>query len=255
MDRNDRPGVTTRTARVLIAPVPAGGRGREIARRLEDAIRLGVLEAGARLPSETVLAEQFNVSPLTLREALALLRDRDLVKTRRGRGGGTFVLASTRKSDEHLSEVLRAMSSQEMQDLGDHRAAVSAAAARLAASRALDEDLEQLRRSLTSFDPDGTIGELRRADCRFHIEVAVAAQSPRLTEAEMSLWTQVGDLVWYAVAFGERMRVVEEHAEILRAIEQRDASAAHRLALLHADDETRRLLAHRVRVISAGSAK
>lgn len=250
MDRPDRPGVTTRTARLLSAPVPAGGRGREIARRLEDAIRLGVVEAGTRLPSEPVLAEQFNVSPLTLREALALLRDRRLVETRRGRGGGTFVLASGRTGQDDLGEALVAMSSHEVQDLGDHRGAVSAAAARLAAQRALPPDLEAMRRALDRFDPGATLGELGRADGRFHVEVAGAAQSPRLTEAEMSLWTQLGDLVWYAVAPDERAGVVEEHSRILSAIEQRDADTARRLALGHRDDETRRLLVLRARLVA-----
>jgi GntR family transcriptional repressor for pyruvate dehydrogenase complex len=250
VDRPDRPGVTTRTARLLIAPVPAGGRGREIARRLEDAIRLGVVEAGTRLPSETVLAQQFNVSPLTLREALALLRDRRLVETRRGRGGGTFVLASERSGQDDLGGALVAMSSHEVQDLGDHRAALAAAAARLAAQRALPADLEALRRAFDRFDPSGALGELGRADGRFHVEVACAAQSPRLTEAEMSLWTQLGDLVWYSVPPHERAEVVEEHASILNAIEQQDADAAHRLALRHGEEETRRLLVLRGHLVA-----
>src|SRR3954451_10446839 len=237
-----RPGVTTRTARALYAPLPVGGRGQDIARRLEEGIRVGVIQAGARLPSETVLAEQFNVSPLTLRDALAILRSRGLVETRRGRGGGTFVLAPSGSAHEHLASTLLAMSPQELQDLGDHRAAVTAAAARLAALRALPPDVDDLRRALERFDPRAPVGELRRADARFHVELAAVAQSPRLTEAEMTLWAQIGDLPWYAVPETGRAAVVGEHGAILGAVEAADPGRAHELATRHIDDETRRLL-------------
>lgn len=249
-----RPGVTTRTARALYAPVPVGGRGQDIARRLEEGIRLGVIEAGARLPSETVLAEQFNVSPLTLRDALALLRDRGLVQTRRGRGGGTFVLAPSGSADEHLASTLLGMSPQELQDLGDHRAAVAAAAARLAALRALPPDLDDLRRALERFDAGAPIGELRRADARFHVELAAAAQSPRLTEAEMSLWAQIGDLPWFAVPAADRASVVAEHTAILGAVESGDPGPAHDVATRHVDAETHRLLAVRGRLAAEAAS-
>ena len=44
--------------------------------------------------------------------------------------------------------------------------------------------------------PPATLTERRRADARIHIEIAAAAQSPRLTREEISLWSQVGDLLW-----------------------------------------------------------
>ena len=58
-------------ARSLFAPIDAGGRAETVARRLIQAIRLGLLLDGERLPAESTLAGQFGVSPVTLREALA----------------------------------------------------------------------------------------------------------------------------------------------------------------------------------------
>jgi DNA-binding FadR family transcriptional regulator len=47
--------------------------------------------AGARLGSEWDLCERFNVSRLTLRQAIRLLQDSGLVECRRGRGNGLMV--------------------------------------------------------------------------------------------------------------------------------------------------------------------
>ena len=66
--------------------------------QLATAIRLGVFVAGDQLPPERELAERLGVSRNTLREAIAALRDSGLVSTRRGRGGGTVVLAHDRWS-------------------------------------------------------------------------------------------------------------------------------------------------------------
>src|SRR3990172_10650871 len=79
-------------ARALVFS-PIGGEGlvEQAVCRLGEAIGLGLLEVGERLPPEAELAERFDIAPMTLRQALAILREAGYVETRRGRGGGTFV--------------------------------------------------------------------------------------------------------------------------------------------------------------------
>lgn len=55
-------------------------------------IREGSLVAGDKLPPETGMADALGVSRMTLRQALAALERRQLLKRRRGRNGGTFVV-------------------------------------------------------------------------------------------------------------------------------------------------------------------
>lgn len=55
----------------------------------EEIMRTG--RAGARLGSEWDLCERFQVSRLTLRQAIRLLQDRGLVECRRGRGNGLVI--------------------------------------------------------------------------------------------------------------------------------------------------------------------
>src|ERR1700685_4714947 len=79
----------------LISPLAATGRADEVVQRVSQAIQLGLFTDGEQLPSEAEFAAQLGVSAMTLREALAMLRQQGLVETRRGRAGGTFVRRPT----------------------------------------------------------------------------------------------------------------------------------------------------------------
>jgi DNA-binding FadR family transcriptional regulator len=236
-------GLTTAAARTLLAPLDdAGGRADLVARRLGEAIRLGLVLDGERLPNEARLAEQLGVSTVTLREALAMLREQGLVSTRRGRRGGTFVRAPA----DPAAPLVR-FSVQELRDLGDHRAAVSGTAARLAAQRALPEEVRRLREQALRLRAATTASERRRADTQFTIEVAAAAQSPRLAREEARLRAQVGDLLGLALEAGEHALLVRERDRLVDAIASRKAERARRLAERHVAVETERLIRRRLR--------
>lgn len=239
---------TTARARTLFAPLAAAGRADAVASRLAQAIRLGLLADGERLPAEASLAGQLGVSPVTLREALARLRELDMVETRRGRGGGSFVRAPEDPDMARLERPLLLLSLHELQDIGDHRAAVAGAAARLAAQRAVPDDVAALREHAGRLAAAGTLTARRRADARVHIEVAAAAQSPRLTREEMNLWSEVGDLVWLPLGAGHAAAAAAEHESLIGAIERGDPGLARDLAERHVATETARLLELRLRL-------
>jgi GntR family transcriptional repressor for pyruvate dehydrogenase complex len=236
------PALTTVRARALFAPLDEGGRAETVARRLAKAIRLGLLLDGERLPAESHLAGQFGVSTVTLREALASLRQMGLVETRRGRRGGSFVRAPQEPQSARLVRPLHLLSLHELRDMGDHRAAVAGAAAKLAAERALPGDVATLREYAGRLRGATTLTERRRADARIHIEIAAAAQSPRLTRAEMDLWSEVGDMVWLPVPDDAVAGITGEHEALIDAIENHDAEQARRAAEQHVLAETGRLI-------------
>ena len=94
--------------------------------------------------SELDLAAQFGVAPMTVREALATLRDQGLVETRRGRSGGSFVRRPASPPIEQLTTRLADLSPSDLRDLFDEHTAIAGQSARLAAERAAP-----LRRSAT----------------------------------------------------------------------------------------------------------
>jgi GntR family transcriptional regulator len=73
----------------------------EIKERIEAMIRQGEIAIGGQLPSEPELAQMFNVSRGTIRQALSEL-SRDAIIARRS-GAGTFVIRSPDKSTRIVS--------------------------------------------------------------------------------------------------------------------------------------------------------
>jgi GntR family transcriptional repressor for pyruvate dehydrogenase complex len=179
--------LSTLTRRVLFAPLADHGRAGAVAERLRTAISLGILAENEQLPSETTLAAQFNISPVTLRDALTELRAAGLVTTRRGRGGGTVV--SGPMPDQHGTNLdqVSTLSSIDLRDQADWRRAVGVESARLAARRASIEDIALLERGVQNAQTADDPVAARRADSRYFIELAAASQSARLSRASIRL--------------------------------------------------------------------
>ena len=194
--------VSTLTRRVLFAPLADRGRAGAVAERLRTAINLGILAENEQLPSETDLAAQFNISPVTLRDALTELREAGLVTTRRGRGGGTVITAPLPDQRRANVEQVSSLSSVDLRDLADWRRAIGVESARLAARRASDLDFTLLDRGVENVEnaPDAVVA--RRADSRYFIELAAASQSARLSRASILLQVEYAPLLTLVYADG-----------------------------------------------------
>ncbi len=59
--------------------------------QIQDMILTGQLNANQKLPSERELQKMMQVSRGTIREALRVLEDRELIEIKAGRKGGIFV--------------------------------------------------------------------------------------------------------------------------------------------------------------------
>ncbi|QUQ68047.1 FadR/GntR family transcriptional regulator [Kutzneria sp. CA-103260] len=233
----------------VFAPLGDLGRAEAVTARLVDAISMGLLADGEQLPSEAELAGQFGVATVTVREALVALRQQELVETRRGRGGGSFVITPSDGSPASWRQRLREVSLSELRDIGDHYLAVAGAAARLAAERSSPEDVERLRLAtedlrkatapaegrLVREGPEDQAGRrgrelaAARAERQFHLEVAAAAQSPRLTHQEIQLQGERGGLLWLPPSANAH----EEHRAITEAIAHQDGELARKLTEEH----------------------
>ena len=218
----------------VFAPLHVGRRADAVERRLSEGIRLGLLVADEQLPSENELADTFGVSAVTIREALTALRGQGLLTTRRGRNGGSFVRVHHGGASAVLRERLREVSPSELRDLADHYGALSGASAMLAADRAGEQDVELITDSVAELVRAGDADTRRRAEYRFHIELAAASQSPRLTRAVIGMQAEVGPLLWLSAGTAAaRADVLRKHREILAAVVARDGSRARSVAAAH----------------------
>jgi len=163
-------------ARSVFSPVPVRNAFEVTIERLAQSIRLGVLVGGDRLPPERELAETLGVSRVTLREAIKALRAADLVESRRGRGGGTFVVAPT-GADMLGADRIDEAPRPALNDTLDLRRIVEPGAAALAATRTLSAaDRATLHRCLREASDCPADGR-RLADCRLHMAIAAATES------------------------------------------------------------------------------
>ncbi|MCL6670995.1 FadR/GntR family transcriptional regulator [Streptomyces panaciradicis] len=231
----------------VFAPVDSRARVDAVVRRIGDAIELGLLADGEQLPGETELAGRLGVSTVTLREALMALRQQGLVTTRRGRGGGSFVSLPEVPGEERLRARLRGWSTEELRDLGDHWAALSGTAARLAAERTEPDDLLQLRRTADELAHAQDAPARSRVYGRFHVELAAAAQSARLTREQVALQTEVGALLCLVLGDDEyREEVADRHRAVISAVQDGAHDSARQLAERCVLESTTRLIAVRM---------
>ncbi len=124
----------------------------QVANQLRDLIIRGTLSAGERLPSEAQMAAQFGVSRSTVREALRGLTAQQLVYTKRGVTGGTFIAdPSAEHVRAYLETTIGLMSGADMlsvEEITEARTLFEVYAARLAARRANAQQLAEIRATL-----------------------------------------------------------------------------------------------------------
>ncbi|MGR0318740.1 FadR/GntR family transcriptional regulator [Agromyces sp. ZXT2-3] len=233
---------------VVFSPLEGAGRAELVEQRLTDAIASGVLRDGERLPSEADLARFLGVAPVTAREALVALRHKGLVRTRRGRDGGSFVTYDADASLRITEERVRALSRIELRDLSLHYTAIAGTAAEVAADRASDDDVA----SLVEIDARAdlaTPGGARRAAGRFQLEVAAISQSPRLVHEELRLQAEAGALLWLCLREQEYRDGTREHRlAVIDAIRAADGTAARRATTTHIGSAVEWLIDEKVRL-------
>jgi DNA-binding FadR family transcriptional regulator len=228
----------------VFSPLDRSGRVDAVVDRLTRAIDLGLIGDGEQLPPELELAAQLGISTVSLREGLAVLRQQGLVETRRGRGGGSFVRARPRAIATRLRGRLVALSPHELRDIGDLHVAIAGTAAGLATERAGADHVDRISGLVDQLASTDGIGARHRADATFHVEIAAASQSVRLTKVETQLQAEVGDLLWLPLPDDQayHQAAVDQHRMIVAAMRRRDAGAAQSLAEEHARGEVERLI-------------
>ena len=233
------PAVRRGARDIVFAQLHDAGRAEQVAQRLVDAITLGVLHAGERLPSEPELARRFGVALTTAREGLGILRDAGLIETRRGREGGSFVRTVDIPYESLVASRLEHLSRVELYDMAVYFSAIAEASAERAATRASSDDAVRLASWLAGAD-FATIGGARTNTGGFHLELAVLSQSTRLVREQIRIQAEYGAVLFFGLVERElRERLREIKSEIVGAVVANDGprareAVAHEVALLSA---------------------
>lgn len=221
---------------IVFRPLRSRNLFEETVARLSQAIRLGVVPVGERLPTERELHERLKVSRITIREALRALEEAGFVEIRRGRNGGAYVLEWDAAMGERAERRAKRMSAADLDAAIDYRRAIEAAVAELAAERREEDELVSATEALGVAEGVAP-SAFRAADSRFHLALATMAHSPRLAAAAADARLQHGEIVVsLAILTEESMHHSnDQHAAILAAIRDRDPAAARAAAIDHVE--------------------
>lgn len=113
-----------------------------VTNQIEDAIMAGKYQPGDKLPSIRDLQNILGVSLGTVRESLAILEQKGILKVRKGVKGGFFI---RKVSEEHMInsiEMLMRYMAISHKELYEFRANIEAGLFRLTTKRASDTDIE-----------------------------------------------------------------------------------------------------------------
>lgn len=201
----------------------------QVADLLVDLIRERGLRPGDALPATAELSESFNVSRPVVREAIAELAGRGLLRRHQGRESIVTIPGS-----DHLGRLF----SYRIEDAGisdehlqEYRECVEVAAARLAAKNATAEDDAELDRRLDEMRTSTRREPLLDADVAFHRAIAAASRNdllvltldaitPLLRATRARVWT---GLIGAGIAVEA---IVDNHAEVAARIKERDQDGA-----------------------------
>ncbi|SDZ32571.1 transcriptional regulator, GntR family [Jannaschia faecimaris] len=199
-----------------------------ISDRIAARIAAGDLMAGDRLPSETDLAEQFDCSRATVREALKRLAARNLIRTARGAAGGAFVndLTYAAALDAHVatSTLLLSMNAVDFQTAAEARFALERACANLAVANHEATDLKTLKAAIRRLSEPITDEEFCAADVAFHRTLVDAARNPVLSY-QLAGAVEAMQPLMNMLTYAERDRetILTLYRRVANALKARDA--------------------------------
>nr|SBO92974.1 Transcriptional regulator, GntR family, in hypothetical Actinobacterial gene cluster [Nonomuraea gerenzanensis] len=219
----------------VLRPVRAGNAFEETVERLLQAIKLGVVPPGHKLPPERELAVQLGISRVTLREAIRALSDAGYLDVRRGRYGGAFVTYVPPTPDAgDLRQAVNEMGMAELSDALTFRLAVECGAAEVLAAAGLAGDKRAvLTRRLAELNEAG-LEDYRRLDTAFHLSIAELTGSTLLATTCADARSRVSDLLNAIPMLQVNLdHAAVQHRAIVDAILAGDPDAARRAVVEH----------------------
>lgn len=208
----------------------------QVREQLLEAIERGDYGPGDALPSERALCEMFEVSRVSVREAIAGLEAMGIVAVQHGRG--CFVTEGQGGYEGPFGAWLESHRGR-MVDLLKVRGALDELAAQEAAERQDAEVLKELEEMHEAFEglaakAGANTADLIELDVAFHETVARAAGSELLNKLVSVLASHIADSRRLTFSLdGQLARSVGEHAAILAAIRDGDGEEAKRAAGAH----------------------
>lgn len=196
-------------------------------RAVRMAIEDGRFAPGERLRVSSIV-EALGMSPTPIREALRLLQAEGLVE-----------------HHPHRGVVVAELSTSTMEEIYRLRILLEPLAAELAAVRAGDAEVSEMRRLhdlLHGILGGGDVRRMAELNSAWHKAIHAAAASPHLSDFIGRLWIAIPvPALWLT---RRAALSVEQHGAVMEAIERRDASGASAAMRVHIESGFISMMAH-----------
>jgi GntR family transcriptional repressor for pyruvate dehydrogenase complex len=210
---------------MILKPVNPKKISDQVFDQLRELITRGEFKPGDQLMTERELSSAMKVSRTSIRNAIARLVALGLLENRQGQG--TFVRTPDPQENNPLAAAMTGQNIR-LEDLLEVRLGLECNAAALAASRAVDEDIRFMEKSIEEMGIEIREGRTgAEADVSFHMAIAYAAKNP----VQVYLMRSFYDLLFYGIKESlyylyqdpERIASIQkQHSEIFHAIRGHD---------------------------------
>ncbi len=214
----------------------------EVERQLRASISAGIYKPGDKLPSERELVNQFEVSRVTVRDALRNLQNLGLISVRRGVNAGAYVSEPTPQPITQSINNLIQMKKVNFAHLIEIRLYIEPEIARTAAICRTSEDLDTLSQLLDQAEKYITKSRKKAhlSNVRFHNELAKVTRNALIVFLSESI-TQVYSSMIIEMTRAELTKedvkkLLSDHRAILDAIAGQDPERAFSAAKQHLID-------------------
>jgi GntR family transcriptional repressor for pyruvate dehydrogenase complex len=210
----------------------------EIVEQIKAMISQGQLKPGDRLPSERELSTMLGVSRPSVRESIMVLEAMGFLDSRQG--GGTYVRALTEASiTDPLAKLVEKKDPKLLRSLAEVRMGLESWSAYLAAQRATDEDISEMRRIYAIMEQQAAKGGWSpEVDAEFHYAITAASHNSlqmHVLDSIHSLFhatIQVALMEFYQQE-GHVQLLLTHHREIMEAIAAHEPEQARQKMMAH----------------------
>ena len=223
---------------IVLKPIRPKKISEEIVEQIKELISKGELKPGDRVPSERELASMLGVSRPSVREAIMVLGAMGFLEARQG--GGTFVRALTEASImDPLAKLVEQKDPELLRALAEVRMGLESWSAYLAAQRADDGDLAELRRIYAVMEKQAARGGWdSEVDAEFHYAITAASHNSLQMHVLDSIHSifhatiQVALMEFYQQE-GHLQKLLTHHREIMEAIAAHEPELARQKMMEH----------------------
>ena len=194
---------------------------------------------GDKIPTEGVLAKQFSVSRITIREAITNLKSKGILDVRQG--DGTFVSGLTPSSFMKPILPMLKLKNTDIEDIFEIRILIETQAARSAASRGLTEEetanLYEILKQMDQVAIDKNTVLYNTLDLDFHQCIARYSRNEVLSTIHELLLDLIKETIQKTCNGPEHiLNSIIYHNRIVKAINERDSELAGQMMTRHITD-------------------